>query len=82
MIFFYLSLQVLVRLLSICAGGSPAAAESLLQLQISSILQKVLAGSGLTSSTSASPRSVSRPPEQVIVSLLDLSLPIGLAWQA
>jgi E3 ubiquitin-protein ligase TRIP12 len=73
---------VLIRLLSICAGGSPAAAESLLQLQISSILQKVLAGSGLTSSTSASPRSVSRPPEQVIVSLLDLSLPIGLAWQA
>jgi hypothetical protein len=25
---------------------------------------------------------VSRPPEQVIVSFLDLSLPIGLAWQA
>jgi hypothetical protein len=25
---------------------------------------------------------VSRPPEQVIVSLLDLCLPIGLAWQA
>ncbi len=58
--------QVLIRLLSTCASGSAAAAESLLQLRISSILKNILAGSGLVSSTSVSPSSVNRPPEQVM----------------
>lgn len=61
----HLLVQGLIRLLSTCASGSAAAAESLLLLRISSILKDVLAGSGLISSTSVSPSSVNRPPEQV-----------------
>lgn len=59
--------QGLIRLLSTCANGSAAAAESLLLLRISSILKDVLAGSGLISSTSVSASSVNRPPEQACV---------------
>jgi E3 ubiquitin-protein ligase TRIP12 len=68
---------VLIRLLSTCASGSAAAAESLLQLRISSILKNILAGSGLVSSTSVSPSSVNRPPEQLyeIVTLVNELLP-------
>ena len=60
-------MQGLIRLLSTCASGSAAAAESLLLLRISSILKDVLAGSGLISSTSVSALSVNRPPEQACV---------------
>lgn len=60
-------MQGLIRLLSTCASGSAAAAESLLQLRISSILKDVLAGSGLISSTSVSSSSVNRPPEQACI---------------
>lgn len=59
--------QGLIRLLSTCASGSAAAAESLLMLRISRILKDVLAGSGLISSTSVSASSVNRPPEQACV---------------
>lgn len=58
-------LQGLIRLLSTCASGSAAAAESLLFLRISSILKDILAGSGLISSTAVSPSAINRPPEQV-----------------
>lgn len=62
-------LQGLIRLLSTCASGSAAAAEGLLLLRISSILKDILAGAGLVSSTTVSPSSVNRPPEQVSLSL-------------
>lgn len=61
----FVCVQGLIRLLSTCAHGSAAAAETLLLLRISNILKDVLAGSGLVSSTSVSPSSVNRPPEQV-----------------
>ncbi|BBM99900.1 E3 ubiquitin-protein ligase TRIP12 [Marchantia polymorpha subsp. ruderalis] len=67
----------LIRLLSTCASGSAAAAESLLLLRISSILKDILAGAGLVSCTSVSPSSVNRPPEQLyeIVTLVNELLP-------
>ncbi|KAL3701580.1 hypothetical protein R1sor_019602 [Riccia sorocarpa] len=67
----------LIRLLSTCASGSAAAAESLLLLRISNILKDILAGAGVVSSTSVSPSSVNRPPEQLyeIVTLVNELLP-------
>ncbi|XP_024534679.1 E3 ubiquitin-protein ligase UPL3 [Selaginella moellendorffii] len=66
----------LIRLLSSCASGSASASESLLLLNISSILKDILTGAGLTSTTSVAP-SISRLPEQLfeIVNLVNELLP-------
>lgn len=67
----------LVRLLSTCASGSAAAAESLLLLNITSIIKDILAGSGVLSSSSVSPFSANRSPDQLyeIVTLVNELLP-------
>ncbi|XP_073148393.1 E3 ubiquitin-protein ligase UPL3 [Henckelia pumila] len=66
----------LIRLLSICANGSPLGSKSLLLLGISGILKDILSGSGLVSSMSVSP-ALSRPPEQIfeVVNLANELLP-------
>ncbi|XP_073310538.1 E3 ubiquitin-protein ligase UPL3-like isoform X2 [Primulina huaijiensis] len=66
----------LIRLLSICANGSPLGSKSLLLLGISAILKDILSGSGLVSSMSVSP-ALSRPPEQIfeVVNLANELLP-------
>ncbi|XP_073065596.1 LOW QUALITY PROTEIN: E3 ubiquitin-protein ligase UPL3-like [Primulina eburnea] len=66
----------LIRLLSICANGSPLGSKSLLLLGISAILKDILQGSGLVSSMSVSP-ALSRPPEQIfeVVNLANELLP-------
>eukprot|EP00250_Pteridium_aquilinum_P022187 c25318_g3_i1 orf=376-6123(+) len=67
----------LIRLLSTCASGSAAAAESLLLLNISSTIKDILAGSGVLSSSSVSPFSANRSPDQLyeIVTLVNELLP-------
>ncbi|KAE9620318.1 putative aminoacyltransferase, E1 ubiquitin-activating enzyme [Lupinus albus] len=66
----------LIRLLSICASGSPLGAKSQLLLGISGILKDILSGSGVSSSASVSP-ALSRPPDQIfeIVNLANELLP-------
>ncbi|OIV99549.1 hypothetical protein TanjilG_17359 [Lupinus angustifolius] len=66
----------LIRLLSICASGSPLGAKSLLLLGISGILKDILSGSGVSSNASVSP-ALSRPPDQIfeIVNLANELLP-------
>lgn len=54
-------------MLSTCASGSAVAAESLLLLNVSSILKDILAGSGPVASISVVPSSMNRPPEQVSI---------------
>lgn len=70
-----------IRLLSICASGSPLAAKTLLLLGISGILKDILSGSGLVAGTTVSP-ALTRPADQMneIVKLADEllpSLPVG-----
>lgn len=67
----------LVRLLSICANGSSVAAESLLEMNISSILRDILTDSGSTSSQSISTVVMNMPSEQLceIVTLINVLLP-------
>ncbi|MCO5580943.1 hypothetical protein L7F22_034817 [Adiantum nelumboides] len=67
----------LIRLLSTCASGSAAAAESLLLLNISSTIKDILAGSGVLSSSTVSPLSAARSPDQLyeIVTLVNELLP-------
>lgn len=67
----------LIRLLSTCASGSAAAAESLLLLNISSIIKDILAGSGVLSTSTVAPFSASRSPDQLyeIVTLVNELLP-------
>lgn len=57
----------MIRLLSICASGSPLAAKTLLLLGISGILKDILSGSGLVAGTTVSP-ALTRPADQVILS--------------
>ncbi|KZV20236.1 HEAT repeat,HECT-domain isoform 1 [Dorcoceras hygrometricum] len=66
----------LIRLLSICANGSPLGSKSLLLLGISGILKDILSGSGLVSNMSVSP-ALSRSPEQIfeVVNLANELLP-------
>ncbi|KAH7446550.1 hypothetical protein KP509_01G061600 [Ceratopteris richardii] len=68
----------LIRLLSTCASGSAAAAESLLLLNISSIIKDILAGSGVLCSSTVSPLPAARSPEQLyeIVTLVNELLPL------
>ncbi|KAI5073229.1 hypothetical protein GOP47_0011242 [Adiantum capillus-veneris] len=67
----------LIRLLSTCASGSAAAAESLLLLNISSTIKDILAGSGVLCSSTVSPLSAARSPDQLyeIVTLVNELLP-------
>ena len=58
-------MQGLIRLLSICAKGSPLGAKTLLHLEISGILKDILPVSSLIGSVSVPP-SLTRPPDQVI----------------
>uniref|UniRef100_A0A7N0T0D4 HECT-type E3 ubiquitin transferase n=1 Tax=Kalanchoe fedtschenkoi TaxID=63787 RepID=A0A7N0T0D4_KALFE len=66
----------LIRLLAICASGSPLGAKTLLLSGISGTLKDILSGSGVVSSMSVSP-ALSRPPEQIfeIVNLANELLP-------
>ncbi|KAL8242366.1 hypothetical protein R6Q59_012668 [Mikania micrantha] len=66
----------LIRLLSICASGSPLGSKTLLLLGISGILKDILSGSGLVATMSVS-AALSRPPEQIfeIVNLANELLP-------
>uniref|UniRef100_A0A5B6ZVH1 HECT-type E3 ubiquitin transferase n=1 Tax=Davidia involucrata TaxID=16924 RepID=A0A5B6ZVH1_DAVIN len=66
----------LVRLLSICASGSPLVATTLLLLGISGILKVALSASGLMGSIFVS-STLTRPPDQIfeIVNLADEILP-------
>uniref|UniRef100_A0A0C9RYJ0 HECT-type E3 ubiquitin transferase n=1 Tax=Wollemia nobilis TaxID=56998 RepID=A0A0C9RYJ0_9CONI len=66
----------LIRLLSTFASGSALAAKTLLDLNISSILRDVLAGSSLGSGMSGSP-ALNRPPDQTyeIMTLVNELLP-------
>ncbi|CBI17334.3 unnamed protein product, partial [Vitis vinifera] len=66
----------LIRLLSICAKGSPLGAKTLLHLEISGILKDILPVSSLIGSVSVPP-SLTRPPDQIfeIVNLADELLP-------
>lgn len=57
----------MIRLLSICASGSPLAAKTLLLLGISGTLKDILSGSGLVAGTTVSP-ALTRPADQVIFS--------------
>ena len=57
----------MIRLLSICASGSPLAAKTLLLLGISGTLKDILSGSGLVAGTTVSP-ALTRPADQVILS--------------
>ncbi|KAM0865193.1 hypothetical protein ACQ4PT_043424 [Festuca glaucescens] len=65
-----------IRLLSICASGSPLAAKTLLLHGISGTLKDILSGSGLVAGTTVSP-TLSRPADQMyeIVNLADALLP-------
>ncbi|WVZ84708.1 hypothetical protein U9M48_031703 [Paspalum notatum var. saurae] len=65
-----------IRLLSICASGSPLAAKTLLLLGISGTLKEILSGSGLVAGTTVSP-ALTRPADQMneIVKLADELLP-------
>ncbi|XP_034605412.1 E3 ubiquitin-protein ligase UPL3 isoform X1 [Setaria viridis] len=65
-----------IRLLSICASGSPLASKTLLLLGISGILKDVLSGSGLVAGTTVTP-TLTRPADQIIeiVKLADELLP-------
>ncbi|KAH7436064.1 hypothetical protein KP509_05G000700 [Ceratopteris richardii] len=67
-----------VRLLSTCASGSAAATESLLLLNISSIIKDILAGSGVLCNSTVSPLPTVRFPKQLyeIVTLLNELLPL------
>lgn len=56
----------MIRLLSICASGSPLASKTLLLLGISGILKDVLSGSGLVAGTTVTP-TLTRPADQVIL---------------
>ncbi|CAL5035273.1 unnamed protein product [Urochloa decumbens] len=66
----------LIRLLSICASGSPLAAKTLLLIGISGILKDILSGSGLVACTTVTP-ALTRPADQIneIVKLADELLP-------
>ncbi|OEL15032.1 E3 ubiquitin-protein ligase UPL3 [Dichanthelium oligosanthes] len=65
-----------IRLLSICASGSPLAAKTLLLLGISGTLKDILSGSGLVAGTIVTP-ALTRPADQIneIVKLADELLP-------
>lgn len=60
-----LFMQGLIRLLSVCAKGSPLGAKTLFHLEISGILRDILPDSGLVGSGPVPP-SLTRPPDQVI----------------
>ncbi|CAN6242342.1 unnamed protein product [Urochloa humidicola] len=65
-----------IRLLSICASGSPLAAKTLLLIGISGILKDILSGSGLVAGVTVTP-ALTRPADQIneIVKLADDLLP-------
>ncbi|PNT60766.1 hypothetical protein BRADI_5g04567v3 [Brachypodium distachyon] len=65
-----------IRLLSICASGSPLAAKTLLLLGISGTIKDILSGSGLVAGITVSP-TLTRPADQMyeIVNLADEVLP-------
>ena len=58
-------MQGLIRLLSVCAKGSPLGAKTLFHLEISGILRDILPDSILVGSVPVPP-SLTRPPDQVI----------------
>lgn len=58
-------MQGLIRLLSLCAKGSPLGVKTLLHLEISGILKDILPVSSLVGSVSVNP-SLGRTPDQVI----------------
>ena len=62
----HISLKGVIRVLSICASGSPLAAKTLLLHGISGTLKDILSGSGLVAGTTVSP---TRPADQVIIAL-------------
>jgi E3 ubiquitin-protein ligase TRIP12 len=61
-------LKGVIRLLSICASGSPLAAKTLLLHGISGTLKDILSGSGLVAGTTVSP-TLTRPADQVNIAL-------------
>ena len=67
----HISLKGVIRVLSICASGSPLAAKTLLLHGISGTLKDILSGSGLVAGTTVSP---TRPADQVIIALLSLGI--------
>jgi E3 ubiquitin-protein ligase TRIP12 len=73
---YHISLKGVIRLLSICASGSPLAAKTLLLHGISGTLKDILSGSGLVAGTTVSP-TLTRPADQMyeIVNLADQLLP-------
>ncbi|CAM0907851.1 unnamed protein product [Alopecurus aequalis] len=66
----------IIRILSICASGSPLAAKTLLLHGFSGTLKDILSGSGLVAGTTVSP-TLTRPADQMyeIVNLADALLP-------